>query len=120
MILLWGIPEEEPVAAVHRALQARGARTAMVDQRRALSTRLLRRKAREMAAVSMPEPVADKCRIVTKTLGLLVAGIDRIRGRDGEWYFLEANPSPAFTFYPDREKVAAAIARLLIGHAAHP
>jgi D-alanine-D-alanine ligase-like ATP-grasp enzyme len=44
---------------------------------------------------------------------LLVAGLDLIRTPDGDWYFLEANPSPAFTFYPDRAEVGAAIARLL-------
>jgi D-alanine-D-alanine ligase-like ATP-grasp enzyme len=51
---------------------------------------------------------------------LLVAGLDLIRTPDGEWYFLEANPSPAFTFYPDRDEVAAASARLLTGSAARP
>jgi glutathione synthase/RimK-type ligase-like ATP-grasp enzyme len=74
-----------------------------------------RRQVREMGPVSLPGPIADKCRAVTKTLELLVAGIDLIRSPDGDWYFLEANPSPAFTFYPDSEKIAAAIARLLTG-----
>jgi RimK-like ATP-grasp domain len=74
-----------------------------------------RKHLQDMVPVSLPGSVADKCRAVTKALELLVAGIDLIRSRDGEWYFLEANPSPAFTFYPDHDKVAAAIARLLIG-----
>jgi hypothetical protein len=74
-----------------------------------------RRNVQGMAPVSLPGPVADKCRAVTKALDLLVAGIDLIRSPEGEWYFLEANPSPAFTFYPDHDKVAAALARLLTG-----
>ena len=73
-----------------------------------------RRGVREMGPVSLPEHVAEMCRAVTKALELLVAGLDLIRTLDGEWYFLEANPSPAFTFYPDRAEVAAAIARVLM------
>jgi hypothetical protein len=72
-----------------------------------------RRDIHEMVATTVPEPVADSCRAVTGTLELLVAGIDLIRTPEGEWYFLEANPSPAFTFYPDRGAVGASIARLL-------
>jgi RimK-like ATP-grasp domain len=74
-----------------------------------------RKHVQEMVPVSLPGSVADKCRALTKALELLLTGIDLIRSRDGEWYFLEANPSPAFTFYPGHDKVAAAIARLLIG-----
>jgi glutathione synthase/RimK-type ligase-like ATP-grasp enzyme len=73
-----------------------------------------RRDTYDMFPASLPKAIAEKCRIVSKTLGLLAAGIDLIRSADGEWYFLEANPSPAFTFYPDRDDVGAAIARLLI------
>ena len=36
LVLLWGAPEEEPLAAVHCALLAEGARTFLVDQRRAI------------------------------------------------------------------------------------
>jgi hypothetical protein len=77
-----------------------------------------RQGADDMAATVLPEPVARQCLAVTGALGLLVAGIDLIRGSDGEWFFLEANPSPAFTCYPGSEQVGAAIARLLIGRAA--
>lgn len=69
---------------------------------------------REMSPISLPGPVAEKCKAITKTLELLVSGIDLIRAPHGEWYFLEANPSPAFTYYPDCDEVGAAIARLLI------
>lgn len=75
---------------------------------------------REMRAISLPPTVAERCRAVTKALDLLLTGIDLIRSAAGEWYFLEANSSPAFTFYPDRDEVSAAIARLLAGPLAHP
>jgi hypothetical protein len=72
-----------------------------------------RRQVRAMAPIALPEAVADRCRAVTAALGLLVAGIDLIRTPEGEWYFLEANTSPGFTFYPDRDQVGAAIAGVL-------
>lgn len=78
-----------------------------------------RRHARELRPTRIPETVADLCRAVTGALGLLLAGIDLIRTPDGEWFFLEANPSPGFTFYPDRDLVAAAIAQLLLSAPAH-
>lgn len=74
-----------------------------------------RRQVRDMAPIALPATVAERCRAVTAALGLLVAGIDLIRTPEGEWYFLEANPSPAFTFYPGRDQVGAAIAGLLMG-----
>jgi hypothetical protein len=74
-----------------------------------------RKDIQNMVPARLPEHVADTCRAVTKALGLLVAGIDLIRSPEGEWYFLEANSSPAFTFYPDHDKVGASIARLLAG-----
>ena len=73
-----------------------------------------RRDMREMVPISLPELIAEKCKVITKALELLVSGIDLIRTAHGEWYFLEANPSPAFTYYPGCDEVGAAIARLLI------
>jgi glutathione synthase/RimK-type ligase-like ATP-grasp enzyme len=72
-----------------------------------------RRHVREMSPISLPGVIAGRCEAVTKTLELLVSGIDLIRTPHGEWYFLEANPSPAFIYYPDRDEVGAAIACLL-------
>jgi RimK-like ATP-grasp domain len=73
-----------------------------------------RRHIRDMAPMALPGRIADACLAVTQALGLLLAGIDLIRALDGEWYFLEANTSPGFTFFPERDRVAAAIARLLV------
>jgi hypothetical protein len=67
----------------------------------------------KMTPTTVPGHVARRCRAVAETLDLPIAGIDLIRAPEGEWYFLEANPSPAFTFYPDRATVGASIARLL-------
>ena len=50
MILLWGRPEEAPLAAVHRVLARRGADVAMFDERRALS-----------AALSLSGPADGDC-----------------------------------------------------------
>jgi D-alanine-D-alanine ligase-like ATP-grasp enzyme len=68
---------------------------------------------RDMRPTAIPEPIAARCLAVTSKLGLLLAGIDLIRTPDSEWYFLEANTSPGFTFFPGSDRVAAAIARLL-------
>jgi hypothetical protein len=67
----------------------------------------------KMVLTQLPSRITENCRAVTEALELPLAGIDLIRAPDGEWYFLEANPSPAFTFYPDRATVGARIARLL-------
>lgn len=72
-----------------------------------------RRHVNGLRSVRLPPDVADACRAVTAELGLRLAGIDLIRTPAGDWYFLEANTSPGFTFYPDRDMVADAIARLL-------
>ena len=69
----------------------------------------------------LPETVVDRCRLVSRRLGLTLAGIDLIHHPHGEWYFLEANTSPAFTFFSAHELVAAAVAEVLIeGSPPHP
>jgi hypothetical protein len=72
-----------------------------------------RRHVTGLRPVSLPSDIADACRALTTGLGLGLAGIDLIRTPAGDWYFLEANTAPGFSFYPDRDAVAAAIARLL-------
>jgi glutathione synthase/RimK-type ligase-like ATP-grasp enzyme len=72
-----------------------------------------RTRIQEMTTVRLRPAVADRCLAVTRVLGLPLAGIDLIRTPEGKWYLLEANSSPAFTFFPAADKVAAAIARLL-------
>ena len=72
-----------------------------------------RRHVQEMSLISLPGVIAEKCKAITKALELLVPGIHLIRTPHGEWYFLEANSSPAFTYYPDCDEAGTAIARLL-------
>jgi glutathione synthase/RimK-type ligase-like ATP-grasp enzyme len=67
-----------------------------------------------MHRITVPPEVGATCLRVASHLGLALAGLDLIRTPDDDWYFLEANPSPAFAFYPDRDDVASAIAELLI------
>jgi glutathione synthase/RimK-type ligase-like ATP-grasp enzyme len=70
---------------------------------------------RRLHYFELPTECAERCRKLTRSLGLLVAGIDLRRTPAGEWYCFEVNPSPAFTFYQEgsRQPIAEAIARLL-------
>jgi hypothetical protein len=71
----------------------------------------------ELRKATIPLDVVRRCRRVARDAGLHVAGLDLRHGTDGEWYCLEANPSPAFTYYEQAtgQPIAAAIARLLAG-----
>lgn len=64
----------------------------------------------------LPQDVADRCRELTKSLGLSVAGIDFRRDPEGRWYCFEVNPSPGFTYYQaaSDQSIDEAIADLLI------
>jgi glutathione synthase/RimK-type ligase-like ATP-grasp enzyme len=66
--------------------------------------------------LKLPPDIHDKCIVLTEHLGLLVAGIDFIVTSHNEWYCLEANPNPGFSFYDiSKEKVIArAVADLLL------
>jgi glutathione synthase/RimK-type ligase-like ATP-grasp enzyme len=70
----------------------------------------------EMQPASLPEECADRCRRLTESLGLFMAGIDLRRTPDGAWYCFEVNPSPGFTFFdcdPDAP-IADAVVRLML------
>ena len=71
----------------------------------------------DMTPAVLPAAVHRTCRLVCERLGLTLAGIDLIHGEDGHWYFLEANTSPAFTFFVGAEQIAAAIADELMAPA---
>jgi glutathione synthase/RimK-type ligase-like ATP-grasp enzyme len=53
----------------------------------------------EMTACTLPADILARCIEVSTRLRLPLAGIDLRVTPDGEWYCLEVNPSPAFTFY---------------------
>jgi len=52
-----------------------------------------------MRPLSLPPEVAAKCVGVTRELGLVLSGIDLIETKEGEYYCLEVNPSPAFSVF---------------------
>lgn len=62
----------------------------------------------------MPTELEQKCIAISRYLGLNFAGIDLI-DQDGEYFFLEANPSPGFSFYEYKayQPISEAIATLL-------
>lgn len=71
----------------------------------------------EMETVYIEEEVADRCRALSKLLGLPLCGIDLKRTPAGEVFCFEANPSPAFSFYQEYtgQDIAAGIVQYLAG-----
>jgi glutathione synthase/RimK-type ligase-like ATP-grasp enzyme len=70
----------------------------------------------ELRPVRLPDEVAARCVKATRSLGLVISGVDLRRAPDGRWYCFEVNPSPGFTYYEANtgQPIAAAIASLLI------
>ena len=68
-------------------------------------------------ACALPDDVAAACVAVTAALGLSVAGVDLRCTPEGEWYCLEVNGAPGFSYYEEAtgQPIGAAIARLLAG-----
>ena len=68
-----------------------------------------------IAPIEIPSKLGKSLVALTQRMGLLVSGIDLRVTDDGEWFCLEVNPSPGFTFYEDAtgQPVAEAIADLL-------
>jgi glutathione synthase/RimK-type ligase-like ATP-grasp enzyme len=68
-----------------------------------------------LSPACLPENVADRCRKMSASMGLLFAGIDLRRSPSGAWYCFEVNPSPGFTYYEAAtgQPIAEAVARLL-------
>lgn len=73
-----------------------------------------------MAAATIPDAVAARCRDMTARMGLHVSGIDLRCTPDGDWVCFEVNPSPAFVFYEQAtgQPIGDAIADLLASTAA--
>lgn len=53
----------------------------------------------DMRACELPPECASKCLVLSRALGLPLAGIDLRRTPDGRWYCFEVNPSPGFTYF---------------------
>lgn len=69
----------------------------------------------DLRACKLPVEVEERCFKLADSMNLPVAGIDLRRSPDGEWFCLEVNPSPAFSYYQAHAGLAIsdAIARLL-------
>ena len=69
----------------------------------------------ELYGCSLPVEVEERCFRLASSMNLPVAGIDLRRTPEGEWYCLEVNPSPAYSYYQAHAglPISAAIARLL-------
>jgi hypothetical protein len=64
---------------------------------------------------SLPDEVADRCRILARSLNLSLSGTDLRLTPEGKWYCFEVNPSPVFTFFEEAtgQPIAEAVACLL-------
>jgi glutathione synthase/RimK-type ligase-like ATP-grasp enzyme len=49
--------------------------------------------------VDLPDDVAQQCRTLMRLFGLVLTGIDIRRSPEGEYVFLEGNPSPMFLHF---------------------
>lgn len=69
----------------------------------------------DLRACRLPAEVEERCFKLAASMNLPVAGIDLRRSPEGEWFCLEVNPSPAFSYYQAHAglRISEAIARLL-------
>ena len=64
-----------------------------------------------MRPAKLPDDIAAACVALTRTLGLVMSGVDLKRDPDGAWYCFEVNPSPAYSFFEELggQPIAAAL-----------
>ena len=69
----------------------------------------------DLRPCKLPSEVEERCFKLAASMNLPVAGIDLRRTPEGEWFCLEVNPSPAFSYYQAHAglRISDAIARLL-------
>jgi glutathione synthase/RimK-type ligase-like ATP-grasp enzyme len=69
-----------------------------------------------MISEDLPTEVAVKCRNLNALLGLHFSGIDLIRTPEDEWYCLEVNPSPAYSYFQHKsgEPISQALCAFLM------
>lgn len=70
-----------------------------------------------MAPLQLPEVISDRCVRLSRDLNLPFCGIDLMRTPSGEYYCLEVNPSPAYSFYQEStgQPIATSLVRYLAG-----
>jgi glutathione synthase/RimK-type ligase-like ATP-grasp enzyme len=73
----------------------------------------------EMTACTLPADILACCHQLSVRLRLPLAGIDLRLTPDGEWYCLEVNPSPSFTFYQRKtyQPISETFTQLLVDSA---
>jgi len=71
----------------------------------------------ELQATTLDDAVAERCVVLTRSLGLAFAGIDLRLAPDGRVVCFEVNPCPAFSYYEAHtgQPIALSVARHLIG-----
>ena len=69
----------------------------------------------------LPSEIIDKCVKLTKTLGLVLSGIDFKEDASGRLVALELNPFPQFTFYEGRsgQNITKAVVQYLVHHSVY-
>jgi glutathione synthase/RimK-type ligase-like ATP-grasp enzyme len=69
-----------------------------------------------MSAVILRDDVEDRCRRLTRTLGLSLAGIDLKLDPYGQWWCLEVNTAPGFIWFETHTglPISDAVANLLV------
>lgn len=72
-----------------------------------------------MSAVILRDDVEQRCRRLTHTLGLSLAGIDLKLDRHGQWWCLEVNTAPGFIWFENHTglPITDAVANLLVNGA---
>lgn len=76
----------------------------------------------EMTACTLPGDIMARCHALSVRLQLPLAGIDLRITPDAEWYCLEVNPSPSFTFYQSKtfQPISETFTQLLVERAREP
>lgn len=69
----------------------------------------------EMRPCDLPDEVAARCKMLAKSMNLLLAGLDLRCTPDGQWYCFEVNASPAFTCFQrvTGQPITESVAQLL-------
>ncbi len=75
----------------------------------------------DMQACQLPGEVAALCKTLTRSMGLLLSGLDLRCTPEGNWYCFEVNSSPGFTCFDPLtgQLVTEAVARLLASGGEH-
>jgi hypothetical protein len=70
-----------------------------------------------LQATTLPPDIEDKCRRLTKRLGLAFSGIDLKKTPDGEWFCFEVNTSPGYSYFQEQggQPIADALVAFLAG-----